>query len=413
MIFLFKMGSRAIILCMNITFMLFYFDPENATINYLYRPIWQRLMAMGHHINIITPNPTRGVSEEEQVKYKKILKEERDGMTIYRVASYTYKPKNFSKFRLLRRYISVSQRLAAKLKTVRSDVVFIATNPPLLYSYLVTRYCTKKKIPVVYNVQDIYPDNVFSPKTFKYKLFNYFQVKSLSRAKEIITISETMRNTLLRKGDFNRKISVIYNFDISEVSKLKGTKAPHFFDPQQFNIVYAGNIGYVQDLDVILSAAKKLMHNPKLTFHIFGEGSQATRIANRIRDEHIVNVTYYPAHSVEDSALLYKYADVNLVSILPGIIETALPLKTASCLAAGKPIVFIGLETFYHQEAWPEKVRHLYAVNYRNVDKLAETIEKLLPTKSQVFRHDEVLALFDKENNVKQYVSIIAKYAKK
>ena len=398
---------------MNITFMLFYFEPEAPTINYLYRPIWDKLIAMGHHINIITPNPTRGVTLEEQAKYQDIRHEERDGMSIYRVPSYTYKPKDFSKYKLLRRYISVSRRLAAKLKQVPSDVVFVSTNPPLLYSYLVTRYCAKKKIPVIYNVQDIYPDNVFDHKTLKYKFFNYFQIKSLSRASDIITISETMRNTLLRKGDFNRKMSVIYNFDISEVLKLKGSKAPHFFDPHQFNVVYAGNIGYVQDLDVILSAAKKLLHNPKISFHIFGEGSQADRIAKRIHEEHIVNATYYPAHSVEDSALLYNYADVNLISVLPGIIETALPLKTASCIAAGKPIIFIGLESFYHQETWVEQISHLYTVNYRNVEKLAETVEKLLPTKNQVHHHTDVLSLFDKEKNVHQYVSVISKYLKK
>lgn len=409
---LIKGGSRVIILNMKITFMLFYYEPEDPTINYLYRPVWEKLIKLGHEINIITPNPTRGIPLSEQQKYKKSSVEQNGALTVYRVKCFTYKPKAFSKFNLLRRYISVSRRLAKKLESVPSDLVFVSTNPPLLYSYLVTKYCAKKKIPVIYNVQDIYPDNIFKKDTLAYNFFNRYQVKTLERATEVITISETMRNTLLKKGDFNNKISVIYNFDISEVAKIKHNNVPYFFDPMQFNVVYAGNIGYVQDLDVILSAAKLLMHDPFISFHIFGEGSQAKRIAERIRKENIVNTSYYPPHTVEESALLYKFADVNLISILPGIVMTALPLKTASCLAAKKPIVFIGLETFYHQEEWVETVPNLHVVNYRNYQKLADVISKLVETKKMKQSQYPTFSMFDKEKNTDLYVSIITKHLK-
>lgn len=395
---------------MKITFMLFYFEPENPTINYLYRPLWDKLIEAGHEINIITPNPTRGIPLEEQKKYDKTSVEQNGAFTIYRVKSYTYNPRRFSKFKLLKRYISVARHCARKLKKVESDVVFVSTNPPLLYSYLVTKYCARKNIPVIYNVQDIYPDNVFKERSLMYKIFNPLQVKSLTRATEVITISETMRKTLLKKGDFNNKISVIYNFDISEVRKTPLARKYSFFDPLQFNVVYAGNIGYVQDIDVILSAAKLLVHEPRIHIHIVGEGSQAARIAKRIHDENIVNATYYPPHSVEDSAQLYKNADVNIISILPGIIKTALPLKTASCLAAQKPIIFIGLETFYHNEEWAKDANYIYPVNYRNYEKVAEIIEKLASRKGKPKVKHPALKLFDKENNVNEYFNIINKY---
>jgi glycosyltransferase involved in cell wall biosynthesis len=404
--------AHVIIQGMKITFMLFYYDPEKPTINYLYRPLWEKLIKAGHEINIITPNPTRGIPLEEQEKYNKSSVEVNGKITIYRVKCYTYPPKRFSKFKLLQRYISVARRLAKKLRKVKSDAVFVSSNPPLLYSYLVTKYCARKKIPVVYNVQDIYPDNVFSKKHLAYKLFNPFQVKSLKRATEVITISETMRRTLLAKGDFNDKISVIYNFDISEVAKAPTLKKYTFFDPLQFNVVYAGNIGYVQDIDVILSAAKLLVHEPRIHFHIVGEGSQAARIAARIHDENIVNATYYPPHSVEDSAQLYKNADVNIISILPGIIKTALPLKTASCLAAQKPIIFIGLETFYHHEEWVNTIPKLYPVNYRNYHKVAEIIEKMANKKTKPKLNYSPLVIFDKKKNVNEYFNLITKHLK-
>lgn len=391
---------------MNITFMLFYYDPENPTINYLYRPLWEELIAQGHHINIITPNPTRGIPPHIQKEYLRANVEEREHMTIYRVPAYTYQPHKFSKFKLFRRYVSVSRRLTKQLKRVNSDVIFVSTNPPLLYSYLVTRYAAKKDIPVVYNVQDIYPDNLFKESSLFYKLFNPLQTMSLRRATHIITISETMRNTLLNKGDFNDKISVVHNFDISDVENAKDLPV-RYFEKDKCNIVYAGNIGYVQDVDVILAAAKLLLHDPHFAFHIFGEGSQADRIAKRIRDENIVNTTYYPALSVEESGALYKNADINLISILPRIIKTALPLKTASVLAAHKPIIFIGLDIENHQEEWVKMASNLTVVNDRNYIELSEQIKKLNCKHNSIEFSKNSSPFFTKNEFVNKYTSII------
>lgn len=392
--------------------MLFYYEPENPTINYLFRPVWEKLIAEGHHINIITPNPTRGISNEVQEAYKSRTKEEQGSITIYRVKAYTYAPAKFSKGKLLRRYISVSMALTRKLKKIKSDIVFVSSNPPLLYSYLVTKYCARKKIPVIYNVQDIYPDNIFSAKSMAYKVFDVLQKKSLKHASEVVTISETMRHTLLKKGDYNDKISVIYNFDISSVYSVS-EQTSDYFDHKLFNVVYAGNIGYVQDLDVILAAAKLLLHDLKIAFHIFGEGSQAKRISNRIRNESIVNTTYYPALSVEDSALIYKHADVNLISILPGIIKTALPLKTASALATGKPIIFIGLDPSHHKEEWTQKAVNLYPINDRNYEKVAATIKELAKDKGKNSQSPTPFKPFVREQNINEYVALFLKYLPK
>lgn len=397
---------HAIILLMKITFMLFYYEPENPTTNYLYRPLWEKLLRDGHEINIITPNPTRGVSEAVQKEYKTKTRETHGKLNIYRVPCYTYKSKNYTKFKLLRRYISVSRRLVKQLKSVGSDVVFVSSSPPLLLSYLTTRYCTKRKIRVVYNVQDIYPNNLFKSRELMYKIFDPLQVLSLKKATSIITISETMRQTLLAKGDFNNKLNVIYNFDISEV-KNHSLDRNTFFDKKSFNVVYAGNIGYVQDLDVVLAASKLVLHNPNICFHIIGEGSQAARIAKRISEENLLNVTYYPALSVEDCAQIYLEADINLISILPNIIKTALPLKTASVLEAGKEIIFIGPDKGEHQEEWLKEVKNLSFVPDRNYEKLANIIMKLYSDPRLLVGNEKALRAFNKEKFIENYVALI------
>lgn len=386
--------------------MLFYYEPEKPTINYLFQPLIDYYLEEGFTVNIVTPNPTRGLGKDEVEKYLNSTIERRQNLFIHRVKSFTYLPEKFSKWNLFKRYVSVSLNLSRYLKKLNSDIIFVSSNPPLLYSYRVTKFAAQKKIPVIYNVQDIYPNNIFKKRNPFYFLFNFLQKKSLKRATEIVTISQTMRDTLLKKGKYADKLNVIYNFDISNV-KMYPAKANPFFNANKFNVVYAGNIGYVQDVDVILAAAKELLNNPYIAFHIFGEGSQASRIHERIKAENIVNTTFYAPLKVKESALLYKTADVNLISIRPGIIDTALPLKTASCLAAKKPIIFIGLDSKH--ELWSEHPG-ITKVNNRDYVYLSKKILTLANKEKELYNFST--HLFSKETYLKDYITIMNRYLK-
>lgn len=391
---------------MNITFVLAYYLPELPTQNYLYQPIIDRLLALGHHVNVICPNPTRGISLADQKKYKKIPLEKHDKLTIYRVNAFTYHPRHFSKVKLLFRYLSVSLRLASKLKKVKSDVVFSQTNPPILLSYLISKYTKKHHIKFVYNVQDIYPDNIFKPKSVYYRLTNPYQIKTLENATKVITISETMKQTLLTKIGDEHKIKVIYNFPICDYHNemAEATIAYQLqMDLSKFNVMYAGNIGYVQDLDVLLRAAELTKDNEGIHYYIVGEGSQAKRIKQKIKDLGLNKVFFHPAMTAEEAVHLYYLASVNIISILPHVIHTALPLKLGSCLAAKKPIIFIGLEDNIKEPWLPHEA--IIAVNHRDYHKLAKDIQHLSTNPITDIKYNN--EMFNKHANIQAYLDEI------
>jgi len=391
---------------MNITFVLFYYLPEKPTQNYIYQPIIDGLLDLGHTVNIITPNPTRGISKAEQKKYRKIKYEKIGNLHIHRVNAFTYNPHKFSKLKLLFRYISVSLKLPRKLKKVKSDVVFTQTNPPILMSYLVSRFTKRRKIKLVYNVQDLYPDNIFKPQSLLYKLTNPFQVKTLNNADTVITISETMKRTLLTKIKDESKIKVIYNFAISEyISDDRKEEVRNRLNirKDRFNVIYAGNIGYVQDLDVLLRAAELTKDNDYINYHIVGEGSQAERIKCKIIDMNLDKVYFHPMQSPEDAVYLYHLADVNIISILPKVIYTALPLKVASCLEARKPIVFIGLEE-NNKEKWA-KSEHIMTILTRNYKALANDLQKMSIEVTTPVNYED--SMFNRSSNICSYIQLI------
>lgn len=390
---------------MNITFVLFYYLPEKPTQNYLYQPIIDRLLALGHTVNIITPNPTRGINHQDIKKYQKIHYEKIGNLNVYRVNAFTYNPHKFNKFKLLIRYISVSLKLANKVKKIKSDVIFTQTNPPILMSYLVSKWAKKQQIKLVYNVQDLYPDNIFKPSSFIYKVTNRYQVKTLENATTVITISETMKKTLLTKIKQADKLKVIYNFSISDYksdTRKEELREKLQIDATKFNVIYAGNIGYVQDLDVLLRAAELTKDQNHIHYHIIGEGSQAKRIKQKISDLNLELVHFHPMQAIEDAIYLYHLADVNIISILPSVIHTALPLKLASCLEANKPILFIGLEEKIY-EPWQNS--HIIAINQRDYHQLANHLQHLSTIKIGPILYDN--SLFNKNANIEAYIRYI------
>ena len=88
-----------------------------------------------------------------------------------------------------------------------------------------------------------------------------------------------MKNTS-QKGNFENKIKIIPNpitYKVKEYSEqqLKETANNYGFKKDKINVVYAGNMGYLQDIDVIISAAKKVLEKTnKYNFIFIGEGAQ-------------------------------------------------------------------------------------------------------------------------------------------
>jgi len=354
-----------------------YYVPEEPTINLIYQKHIDNCLAQGMRVNIITPNPTRGVSKEQIKKYRQEKYSQlSENLHIYRVNCFTYA--HFNKWNLLHRYLSVAYHCARKLKKIPSDEIFIQTSPPIFYAYWASKIAKKRQIKIIYDIQDIYPDNIFSRRPLLYKFINHIQIKTLKNADEIYTISDDMITTLKKKGPFQSKIHLRPNpatFPISNYDPVKTQliKEKFHFENNKKTILYAGNIGYLQDLDVLLAAAKLLLSIPYIAFKIVGEGSQAQRIKTRMADMKLTNCEFHTMTTNEESAYLYKIADLNFISLLPGVIFTACPLKTAMIKQAQQPyIVCVDEASAYAQDALDSGAIAIIA--NRNYRLLAEKI---------------------------------------
>ena len=142
-------------------------------------------------------------------------------------------------------------------------------------------------------------------------------------------------------------------------------------------MVYAGNIGVMQNVDIIIEAAKLMKDDNDVWFHIIGNGVYREKLELRASEYGIKNISFWPMQPPELAPVIYSAADVNVIPLIKDVYKTALPSKTATCLACQKPIIFaIGMDSKFGQKCMKEA--GCSVVESDHPDELVEAIQKIL-----------------------------------
>lgn len=198
---------------------------------------------------------------------------------------------------------------------------------------------------VVLHVQDLEIDAAFAIGHLKGAVLEKLVVKIeswlLRQFDAIVTISGQMRKRLVAKNVDPAKVSVVRNWvDLDRIKPLKG---PNGFrgelglGDEDFVILYAGNVGAKQSLDVVIEAARALVDLPRIHFVIAGEGPE--KAALRRQSSNLPNVHFLPMQPEERLCELLNFADLHVLPQSKGAADLVLPSKLGGMLASGKPVL--------------------------------------------------------------------------
>lgn len=129
------------------------------------------------------------------------------------------------------------------------------------------------------------------------------------------------------------KIEVVYNWiDENKVIPITKGDNPLYeefgLSRNKFNVVYAGNLGNAQNIDVIIDSAKELAgDNNNVEFIIFGTGGLKEQFVKKVKDYGIDNVKFFPLQPIDRVSYVYGLGDVCIVSCKPGFGGSALPAR--------------------------------------------------------------------------------------
>ena len=226
-----------------------------------------------------------------------------------------------------------------------------------------------------------------------------------------------MRDLLIADGAPEEKVEVIYNWSYRDTpydpQEVDCTGARKLFPAQTFNVVYAGNIGRMQNVDILLKTAALMKDTEDVVFHILGDGAYKNKLEKFAREQALANVVFHPMQSSDQAPALYMTADVNVIPLVKDIYRTALPSKTATCLACGKPIIFcIGKEAKFAQLA--EKEASCICLDSDDPQALKDAVLALRQGSVQPCRTaDFFTAHFSKTANSRRYAQLLVQSADK
>ena len=329
---------------MKVIFPFSYYYPEQCAGIFVVDDLMHRLAAEGDESVIYVPTPTRNVREGVEWKRKEV---HCDGkMVVKRFRMY-----GEGKNPLLRalRYCFCELVYLHHLLCDKYDVAFIDSTPPIqgLKLPIVRLF---RKCPVVYNAQDLFPDTLSGTGLAKkggllWKIGSWVARVTFNNTDKIIAISEDIKRTLVEeKGIPADKVVVVYNWvDSDAVVPIAKEENPLFeefgLNREKFHVVYAGNLGNAQNINIVVDAAARLRHNENVEFVVFGSGGLESDIRARIETEGLKNLRLLPLQPVERVKYVYSLGDVCLVSCKEGLGGSAMPSKTWSILSCGRPVL--------------------------------------------------------------------------
>jgi colanic acid biosynthesis glycosyl transferase WcaI len=167
-----------------------------------------------------------------------------------------------------------------------------------------------------------------------------FEKWLMCRFDRVSSISGAMVKRLAYKGVQVEKTRLLPNWvdcgKVFPLGKEQSLRAEWGIPASTKVVLYAGNIGKKQGLDILLDVAQKFRKDePKIIFVIVGEGAAKEKLERSAADRQLTNVMFFPLQPADKLAAMLATADVHLVLQRRGASDLVMPSKLTGILAAG------------------------------------------------------------------------------
>jgi colanic acid biosynthesis glycosyl transferase WcaI len=304
----------------------------------------EHLSSRGHEVAVVCgmpfyperriPHPYRG---------KLACHERCDGVDVYRTYVCVRRGGTMLDKVLLQLSFTISC-IYGLLRAGRPDVV-LCVSPPFPSGAPGLLAATLWRVPFIFNVQDIFPDVVERLGVMRenalLRLLHAIEKWIYCRSARVTVISPSFVDNLAEKGVPRSKVEVIYNWvDTEFIRPLPRDNAfrQELNLDDHFVVLYSGNIGRSQSLEVLLDAAGAMQEHRTL-FLIVGDGTRKQALVNKARAMGLTNVRFLPLQPREKLPLMLAAADVSVIMLREEASYTSLPSKIPTIMSSARPLV--------------------------------------------------------------------------
>ena len=236
-----------------------YYYPEPVRI----ADICEELVKCGHEVTVLTgiPNYPMGIIHKDY-RYGKKRDENINGVHVIRC--FTIGRRHGVLFRVLNYF---SYPLSAMLKIPKLDkdfdVVFVNQLSPVMMAWPAIKYKKRYKKKLVLYCLDLWPESLEAGGIKKgnlvYKLFHWISEKTYKQADRLLVTSRTFNKYFEEEFGMNSE-EIIYMPQYAEdlFSNMESNMDKEKTPDDEYNFVFAGNVGKAQSVETIIEAANLL-----------------------------------------------------------------------------------------------------------------------------------------------------------
>lgn len=320
-----------------------WFDPEPTFKGLVFA---RELIKQGFDVEVVTGFPNYpGGNVYPGYKVRWLQREVIDGVQITRVPLYPNHDQSAIKRVLNYVSFAASSLFYCLFIAKRADVMY-AYHPPLTVGIVASLVRLLRRIPVVYDIQDMWPDTLKatgmlnSPGALRVvgAVCNWVY----RRVDRLVVLSPGFKRLLLKRDVPDAKVSVIFNWaDQASLTAQMGEVPAALVGADKFRILFAGNMGKAQALDTVLEAADLLQQRGSpVCWVMLGGGVEMERLKAEAAGRQLLNVLFLPPVPMSEVGAYLQAADALLVHLSKDpLFEITIPSKTQAYMAVGKPLL--------------------------------------------------------------------------
>lgn len=306
------------------------------------------LASRGHQVTVLTAAPYYPQWRvREDYRPQRWRREWRDGVEVLRAPQYV--PGRVSGLGRLLQECSFGASCLYWWSTCllqRPWDAMVAVCPPMTSGLVPGLLARRLAVPLLIHVQDLQLDAARELGILRQPLLlaglTWLELHLFRQARAVTTISRSMAARLAAKGVPPARLQVLPNWaDLDKVRpgpRLNALRRELGLTSETV-VLYAGNLGEKQGLEVILEAAALTREKPSIRYLVAGEGAARDRIKLRAQDLGLDNLTFLPLQSNSRLPLLLAAADLHLVVQRQKAADLVMPSKLTNIMAAGRPFI--------------------------------------------------------------------------
>lgn len=334
---------------MHILFLTDNFPPEvNAPASRTFEHCREWVKA-GHTVTVITcaPNFPKG-KVYEGYRNKIRQQETMDGIRVIRVWTYITANEGFVK-RILD-YMSFMVAAVPASFFVKNPDLVVGTSPQFFTACAAYVVSSLKRIPFIFELRDIWPESVKAVGAMEdsraIRFFEKIEIFLYRKAACIVSVTNSFKQTLIRRGIDGEKIKVVTNgVDSSRFAPCPKDEelVKHYELGGKFVAGYIGTHGMAHALETILEAAdkiRKLKNGGDFRFILLGHGARKDKLKARAQEMELDNVIFIDSVPKGEVVRYWSVLDVSIIHLKKTpLFTTVIPSKLFECMGMGIPVL--------------------------------------------------------------------------